>query len=36
MRERVEHLGGEFNIVSAQGEGTVVRLRIPLGKSPRH
>ena len=35
MRERVEHLGGEFNIMSAHGEGTQVRLRIPLGKSPR-
>lgn len=35
MRERVERLGGEFNITSAQGEGTLVRLRIPLGKSLR-
>jgi ligand-binding sensor domain-containing protein/signal transduction histidine kinase len=35
MRERVERLGGEFNITSAPGEGTLVRLRIPLGKSLR-
>jgi ligand-binding sensor domain-containing protein/signal transduction histidine kinase len=35
MRERVEQLGGEFDIMSAQGEGTQVRLRIPLEKSPR-
>ena len=32
MRERVEHLGGEFNLTSAQGQGTHVRLRIPLGR----
>ena len=36
MRERVERLGGEFNITSALGAGTHVRLRIPLGKSLRH
>lgn len=35
MRERVEHLGGEFNITSAQGEGTQVRLRIPVRKPSR-
>jgi signal transduction histidine kinase/streptogramin lyase len=35
MRERVERLGGKFSITSAQGEGTLVRLRIPLGKSLR-
>jgi ligand-binding sensor domain-containing protein/signal transduction histidine kinase len=35
MRERVERLGGEFNITSAPGTGTHVRLRIPLGKSAR-
>jgi signal transduction histidine kinase/ligand-binding sensor domain-containing protein len=32
MRERVERLGGEFTLTSAHGEGTQVRLRIPLGK----
>jgi signal transduction histidine kinase/ligand-binding sensor domain-containing protein len=32
MRERVEHLGGEFDLTSAPGQGTHVRLRIPLGK----
>ena len=35
MRERVEQLGGEFDLTSAPGEGTCVRLRIPIGKSPR-
>jgi hypothetical protein len=33
MRERVEGLGGEFNLTNAPGQGTLVRLRIPLGKS---
>ncbi len=35
MRERVEQLGGEFDLTSAPGDGTCVRLRIPIGKSPR-
>jgi ligand-binding sensor domain-containing protein/signal transduction histidine kinase len=35
MRERVEQLGGEFDLTSGAGEGTCVRLRIPIGKSPR-
>lgn len=30
MRERVEILGGTFEIVSAPGEGTVVRAQLPL------
>jgi signal transduction histidine kinase len=33
MRERVEHLGGEFDLTSAPGHGTHVRLRIPLRKA---
>jgi len=30
MRERVEMIGGQFSVVSAQGEGTTVRAEIPL------
>lgn len=31
MRERVEQLGGRFEIESAPGQGTTVRAVIPLG-----
>jgi signal transduction histidine kinase len=30
MRERIESLGGEFNIQSAAGTGTRLQARIPL------
>jgi ligand-binding sensor domain-containing protein/signal transduction histidine kinase len=33
MRERAEKLGGEFRLTSSPGEGTQVRLIIPLAKS---
>lgn len=29
MRDRVTELGGTFQVVSAPGQGTVVRARIP-------
>jgi signal transduction histidine kinase len=32
MRERAEHLGGDLKIVSNQGIGTSVKLRLPLDK----
>jgi signal transduction histidine kinase len=32
MRERVSKLGGDFRIASAPGEGTTVRLNIPIPK----
>ena len=35
MRERVERLGGEFHLTSSPGEGTQVRLTIPVAKSTR-
>jgi signal transduction histidine kinase len=31
MRERVEQLGGRFEVESALGQGTMVRAIIPLG-----
>lgn len=34
MRERALLLGGEVNIRGAQGKGTTVTVRIPLGKTP--
>ncbi len=30
MRERAEELGGQFSLASAPGEGTLVRVRLPL------
>jgi signal transduction histidine kinase len=30
MRERVEHLGGLFQIKSSRGRGTKVRVKIPI------
>jgi signal transduction histidine kinase len=30
MRERVEYLGGRFELESAPGEGTTVRAIVPL------
>jgi signal transduction histidine kinase len=30
MRERVEHLGGEFHIQSQPGHGTLVDVQLPL------
>ena len=35
MRERVEALGGEIEVESRPGEGTKVRLRVPLGDGTR-
>ena len=35
MRERVERMGGEFTLTSSQGEGTQVRLTIPVARSSR-
>ncbi len=32
MRERVEMIGGRFDVESAPGKGTAVRARIPFGK----
>ena len=32
MRERAEELGGTFEVVSVDGGGTVVRVRLPLGE----
>jgi signal transduction histidine kinase len=32
MKERVNLLGGGFVIESAPGEGTTIRVRIPLGE----
>ncbi len=33
MRERIEHVAGEFEIASAPGAGTSVLIRIPLAKA---
>jgi signal transduction histidine kinase len=33
MRERLEMVGGRFEVVSAPGKGTVITAQIPLGKS---
>ena len=30
MRERVEALGGRFQVITAPGEGTVVEAKLPL------
>ena len=35
MRERVERMGGEFTLTSSRGEGTQVRLTIPVARSSR-
>jgi two-component system, NarL family, sensor histidine kinase DegS len=32
MRERVEQLDGDFQLMSSPGQGTRVRLSIPLGR----
>ncbi len=32
IRERISHLGGAFDLNSAPGEGTAVRLRVPLAE----
>ena len=34
MRERIEHVAGEFEIVSTPGAGTTVLIRIPLAQTP--
>ncbi len=34
MRERVEMIGGQFEIVSAPGHGTAVQVQLPLPKPP--
>jgi PAS domain S-box-containing protein len=34
MRERVEMVGGSFNVESAPGQGTTVRAQIPFGRKP--
>jgi signal transduction histidine kinase len=31
MRERVEGLGGKIEVTSLPGEGTKVKVRVPLG-----
>ena len=36
MRERVEMVGGSFNIESTVGEGTTVRAQIPFGSSTKN
>ena len=35
MRERVEMVGGSFNIESAPGKGTTIKAQIPFGKATR-
>ncbi len=35
MRERVQMVGGQFELESTPGAGTTIRARIPLGKRPR-
>jgi len=35
MRERLEMVGGNFEIESAPGQGTTVTAQIPLGKGAR-
>jgi two-component system, NarL family, sensor histidine kinase DegS len=35
MRERLEMVGGRFDVESTQGEGTTVQARIPLGNGKR-
>jgi len=32
MRERAEEVGGSFETIAAPGEGTQIRVRVPLGK----
>jgi signal transduction histidine kinase len=34
MRERVEMVGGTFDIESAPGQGTTIRVEIPFAKAP--
>lgn len=34
MRERVELIGAEFQVISRAGEGTIVRIRLPLQSIP--
>ncbi len=34
IRERMQSLGGSFNIQSSQGQGTTATLTLPLGSSP--
>ena len=34
MRERAEHLSGRFNLESAPGKGTVIRVQVPLKGQP--
>ncbi len=36
MQERAEILGGEFNLESAPGEGTVVTVRVPISSEVAH
>jgi signal transduction histidine kinase len=35
MRERLEMVGGHFDVQSAPGKGTVITARIPSGKAPK-
>ena len=35
MRERAGHIGGKFELVSSDGEGTTVTLKVPLGSGTR-
>jgi signal transduction histidine kinase len=36
MRERVELMGGSFEVVSAAGQGAMVRVTMPLSQLERH
>ena len=35
MRARAGQIGGQFEVISRNGEGTTVTLRVPLGGLPR-
>ena len=35
MRERAELVGGELDLESAAGQGTTLRLSVPLGRRPQ-
>jgi len=30
MRERIEYLGGTFQVISSPGKGTRIRVKIPI------
>jgi signal transduction histidine kinase len=35
MRERLEMVGGRFNVASSPGKGTTIQAQIPFGKDRR-